>query len=68
METQSKLADQEDRLIQTETQLINAKASWAEAEHEKEIYRSKLLQADEVLQTQYVGGLEALLLAHESKK
>ena len=51
METQSKLADQEDRLIQTETQLINAKASWAEAEHEKEIYRSKLLQADEVLQT-----------------
>ena len=43
VETQSKVADLEDRLIQTETQLINAKASWANSEHEKEIYKSKLL-------------------------
>ena len=49
VETQSKVADLEDRLIQTETQLINAKASWADSEHEKEIYKSKLHQADEVL-------------------
>ena len=67
VETQSKVADLEDRLIQTETQLINAKASWADSEHEKEIYKSKLHQADEVLQTQFVGGLEGLLLAHEDK-
>ena len=42
VETQSKVADLEDKLLQTEQHLINVKASWAEAEHEKEIYRAKL--------------------------
>jgi len=32
----------EERLIQTEGKLVNAKASWAEAEHEKEILLGKL--------------------------
>ena len=42
MESQSKVADLEERLIQTEQHLINAKASWAEAEHEKELLNGKL--------------------------
>ena len=50
VETQSKVADLEDKLLQTEQHLINVKASWAEAEHEKEIYRAKLQQLDEILQ------------------
>ena len=49
MESQSKVADLEDKLLQTEQHLINAKASWAESEHEKEIMRAKLQQVDEVL-------------------
>ena len=61
------MADLEDRLIQTETQLINAKASWADSEHEKEIYKSKMHQVDEILQKQYVGGLEGLLLSQDQK-
>lgn len=58
----------EERLIQTEGHLINAKASWAEAEHEKEILNGKLQMLDEILRTQYEGGLEALLLAHGGRK
>lgn len=42
VEAQSKVADLDDRLIQTETQLINIKANWADSEHEKEIYKAKM--------------------------
>ena len=31
----------EDRLLQTEQNLINVKEKWAESEHEKEILRAK---------------------------
>ena len=44
--------------------MINAKSSWAEASHEKELLVGKLQLLDEILRTQYEGGLEALLLAH----
>ena len=36
IETQSAVADTEERLMITERQLISAKASWANAEHERE--------------------------------
>lgn len=68
VESQSKAADLEERLIQTEGHLINAKGSWAQAEHEKELYLGKLQQLDEILSTQYEGGIEALLLAQESSR
>ena len=42
VEAQSKVADSEEKLIQTESLLINAKASWADAEHEREMLKSKL--------------------------
>ena len=68
VEAQSKAADLEERLIQTEQHLINAKSSWAESEHEKEMLLGKLHTLDEILQSQYEGGLEALLLAHGASK
>ena len=68
VEAQSKAADLEERLIQTEQHLINAKSSWAESEHEKEMLLGKLQTLDEILQSQYEGGLEALLLAHGGSK
>lgn len=37
VESQSRVADCEERLIQTESLLVNAKANWAESEHEKEL-------------------------------
>lgn len=49
VETQSKAADLEDRLTQTENMLISVKASWAEAEHEREVLKSKMHTLDEVL-------------------
>ena len=64
MEAQSKAADLEDKLLQTEQLLINAKASWAESEHEREMLRAKMQMVDEVLSQQYEGGLEAVLMAH----
>jgi len=66
VETQSKAADLEEKLVQTEQQLINAKSSWAEAEHEKELLLGKLHTLDEILSSHYEGGLEALLLAHKN--
>ena len=36
IEAQSKNADFEDKLMQTENHLVNAKASWASSEHERE--------------------------------
>ena len=36
IETQSQVADLEDKLMTTQQQLISVKASWAEAAHEKE--------------------------------
>lgn len=36
IETQSQVADIEEKLMITERQLITAKASWANAEHERE--------------------------------
>lgn len=63
MEAQSKAADLEDRLLQTETQLVNVKASWAESEHEKEQILGKLSTIDEVLSMQYEGGIEGFLQA-----
>ena len=67
VEAQSKAADLDEKLVQTEQQLINAKSSWAESEHEKELLLGKLQMLDEILRTQYEGGLEGLLLAHESR-
>ena len=49
VESQSKAADLEERLIQTEMHLINAKSSWAESEHEKELLLGKLHALDEIL-------------------
>ena len=66
METQSKAADLEEKLIETEQHLINAKSSWAESEHEKEMLLGKLQMLDEILRSQYEGGIDALLLAHEN--
>ena len=43
--------------------LISVKASWAEAEHEREVLKSKMHTIDEVLREHYEGGLDALLLA-----
>lgn len=51
VESQSKAADLEERLIQTEGHLINAKASWAEAEHEREILLGKMQMLDEILRS-----------------
>ena len=45
--------------------MINAKSSWADSEHEKELLVGKLQVVDEVLRSQYEGGLEALLLAND---
>ena len=64
VEAQSKAADLDEKLLLTEQHLINAKSSWAEASHEKELLVGKLQLLDEILRTQYEGGLEALLLAH----
>jgi hypothetical protein len=36
IETQSQVADIEEKLMITERQLISVKSSWAEAEHERE--------------------------------
>jgi hypothetical protein len=36
IESQSQVADLDERLMITERQLISAKASWANAEHERE--------------------------------
>lgn len=36
IETQSQVADLEERLMMTEQQLITVKANWAHAEHERE--------------------------------
>ena len=36
IETQSQLADLDEKLMITERQLITAKSSWANAEHERE--------------------------------
>ena len=58
----------EERLIQTEQHLINAKASWAEAEHEKEILHGRLHMLDEILRSHYEGGLQALLDEHQIDK
>ena len=63
VETQSKAADLEEKLVQTENMLISVKASWAEAEHEREVLKSKMHTIDEVLREHYEGGLDALLLA-----
>jgi len=57
----------EERLVQTEQHLINAKSSWAECEHDKEILLGKIQALDEILRTQYEGGIEALLMAHDQK-
>lgn len=35
VEAQSKTAELEERLVHTETSLVNTKAHWAQAEHEK---------------------------------
>lgn len=51
VEAQSKAADLEERLIQTEQHLINAKSSWAESEHEKEMLLGKLQALDEILRS-----------------
>jgi len=63
VEAQSRAADLDEKLMLTEQQLINAKSSWAESEHEKEMLLGKLQTLDEILGTQYEGGIEALLMA-----
>ena len=47
VEAQSQSADFEERLIQTETKLINCKAKWAECEHEREQLRQKVIEFQE---------------------
>lgn len=47
IETESKVADFEERLLITEQQLINAKACWANAEHEREQMYNRLQEMEE---------------------
>lgn len=49
VEAQSARADYEEKLIQTESRLINTKASWAQAEHEKEELVIRLAEVKEAV-------------------
>jgi hypothetical protein len=60
IEAQSKVADCEERLIQTESLLVNAKASWANSEHEKEIMRNNMRELESLINDKIEGGLDAL--------
>lgn len=50
IETQSQVADLEDKLMTTQQQLISVKASWAEAAHEKEQHYNQALEYAEKVQ------------------
>lgn len=60
IEAQSKVADCEERLIQTESLLVNAKASWANSEHEKEILSNNMRELESLINDKIEGGLDAL--------
>ena len=50
IESQSQVADLDERLMITERQLISAKASWANAEHEREQMYNKAQEYSERVQ------------------
>ena len=50
IETQSQVADLEERLMTTEQQLVKVKASWAHAEHEREQHYNQALEFSEKIQ------------------
>ena len=50
IETQSQVADIEEKLMITERQLISAKASWANAEHEREQMYNQVQECLEKIQ------------------
>lgn len=60
IEAQSKVADCEERIIQTESLLVNAKASWAHSEHEKEVLSNNLRELESLINDKIEGGLDAL--------
>ena len=66
VDAQSQVADLEEKLLQTESMLINAKASWAEAEHERELLKNKLSEVENIMADEIDGGLEAFLNQHQS--
>jgi hypothetical protein len=49
VEAQSARADYEEKLIQCESRLINTKAAWAQAEHEKEELLIRLTEVKEAV-------------------
>jgi len=55
------VADLEEKLLQTESMLINAKASWAESEHDRELLRNKLSEVENLMDEHVEGGLESFL-------
>lgn len=50
IETQSQVADIEEKLMITERQLISAKSSWAQAEHERETMYNQVQEQMERVQ------------------
>ena len=50
----------EEKMIQTESLLVNAKASWAESEHEREILMNNYRDLQALINEKVEGGLEAL--------
>ena len=60
VEAQSRVADSEEKLIQTESLLVNAKASWAQSEHEREVLVASLRELQSLINEKIEGGLDAL--------
>ena len=54
------MADSEERLIQTESLLVNAKASWAASEHEKEILSNQFRDLEQIINDKVEGGIDAI--------